>query len=93
MKVITRLIIFINVVFFSNTVFGQSVTGVIIDSQTKQPLPGVTIIAENNVGTISDVDGKYNLVLESGAHEINFTFIGYEKNNLTLQLKMVNPLF
>ncbi|MFZ1633555.1 MAG: TonB-dependent receptor [Chitinophagales bacterium] len=87
MKVITRLIIFINVVFFSNTVFGQSVTGVIIDSQTKQPLPGVTIIAENNVGTISDVNGKYNLVLESGAHEINFTFIGYEKGQFDITVE------
>lgn len=42
------------------------------------PIPGVTIsIRETSQGTISDQDGKYNIMVEKG-HSIIFSFVGYK---------------
>ncbi len=54
-----------------------TVRGVVKDP-TGQPLPGVNVIvAGTTSGTITDMDGKYQLAVPQDA-TLNFSFIGYE---------------
>ena len=50
--------------FISQLLVAQNISGVILESKSKQPLENVTIfIKKNNSGTVSDSSGKFNLSL------------------------------
>ena len=60
----------------------QSVRGRVIDKESRQPIPGVNVVLQDDtaafIGTTTDADGRYTLVgLSIGRHEIQFSFIGY----------------
>lgn len=79
--------------FISGSLSAQSVKGVITDEQGA-PLPYVSIYLKNTTtGTASNAEGRYELKLPSGKHDVVFQFIGYktevksvELNNTTLSL-------
>lgn len=53
------------------------VTGVVIEEDTGDPLPGVTIQVKNTgIGVISDLDGKYTMEVSPGDILV-FSFIGF----------------
>lgn len=59
-----------------------SISGVVKDAETDQPLPGVNIIEKGtNNGTVSDIDGEFQLSVEEGAVLI-FSFIGYSSKEI-----------
>ncbi len=63
------------------------VSGVILDSETKQILSYVNIgIAGKNVGTVSDENGKFALEIseEMKNEQLKFSFIGYEDKILNI---------
>ncbi len=64
----------------------QIVTGVVSDNS--QPLPGATIkVAGTSKIIISDVDGKFSVSdLKPGHYDLQFWYIGYEPNNLSIDL-------
>lgn len=52
------------------------VTGKVTDS-SGQPLPGVTVLLKGStVGTVTDIDGNYNLSVPSGNPVLVFSFVG-----------------
>lgn len=54
------------------------VTGTVTTSEDGSPLPGVSIVVEGStVGTISDIDGKYQIDVPEGA-TLQFSFVGYK---------------
>lgn len=54
------------------------VSGRVIDSDTKQPLVGVTIVIQGSAkGTTTGTDGKYTISAPKNA-TLSFSFIGYE---------------
>lgn len=56
----------------------RTISGTVISSQDKQPLPGVAVyIEETKAGTTTDADGNYSLALPTGTKEITFSFVGY----------------
>ena len=61
-----------------STLFSQltEVSGVVFDNKSKIPLEGVNI-SSNEVGTVTNKDGKFRLLVED-ENEIIFSFIGYE---------------
>lgn len=66
----------------ANLAKGSKVTirGTIIDSKTKEPMPGATIrVNDSPAGSMSSVDGKYTLILDPGTHVVSFTFVDYEE--------------
>ena len=76
-------------VFFlmcSFTAFAQTnvrVTGVITD-QNNETLPGVTIaVSGSTVGTSSDVNGRYEITVPSGAVLV-FSFVGFRTHEATV---------
>lgn len=62
--------------------FSQSgiIRGTVFDAETGEFLPGVTIYIESiSHGTITDLDGKFNLPVAPGTYNLKISFISYEK--------------
>ena len=53
--------------------------GKVIDTEDREFLVGVNIYNEDNVGTITDLNGNYSLKLPIGKQKITFKYIGYQK--------------
>lgn len=74
------LITMLMAISFTDLAYAQqdiTVTGIVLD-QDGQPLPGATVIIENTeVGTSTNVDGKYEIEVQENAVLV-FSFIGYE---------------
>lgn len=67
--------------------FAQSVkvTGTVVDD-TNSPLPGVNIVVTGSgQGVVTDFDGKYSISLPSNKSTLEFTFIGFQKQQLKLK--------
>src|SRR5210317_2031625 len=65
--------------------FGQTtVSGLVTDSGTGEPLPGVNIrVVGKSIGTSTDFDGKFALnVNEDVPFSIEVTFVGYQSQTL-----------
>ncbi|MCU7618421.1 TonB-dependent receptor [Chryseobacterium sp. PBS4-4] len=64
----------------------QIVTGTVSDNS--QPLPGATVkINGGSKIVITDVDGKFSVNdLKPGHYDLQFTYIGYEPQNMTVDL-------
>ncbi|MFC2176638.1 TonB-dependent receptor, partial [Bacteroidota bacterium] len=60
--------------------------GTLTDGDNKEPLVGASVIAENNVGVTTDLDGKYKLKLSKGPHTITYSYIGYESTVVKVDL-------
>ncbi|HSI69186.1 MAG TPA: TonB-dependent receptor [Gillisia sp.] len=55
-----------------------SVSGVVTDSESGDPLIGVTVsILGTSTGTISDFDGNYTIKVPNGESELVFSYVGY----------------
>ncbi|MFO7935537.1 MAG: TonB-dependent receptor [Bacteroidales bacterium] len=56
----------------------RSVTGMVTDAATGEPLIGVNIVVEGTtIGTISDADGSYSITVPSAESVIDYSFVGY----------------
>lgn len=62
----------------------QTITGTVSDAETGSTLVGATVQIQGTTrGTITDVDGNYKLSASEG-ETLAFSFIGYEKQMVTL---------
>ena len=65
------------------------ITGTVKDDQGIT-IPGVNIIVTGTqIGTLTDKDGHYSITLPSGKDELQFSFIGYRTQKLTITGKSV----
>lgn len=85
-------LLFISLQF--SIVSAQVLTGKITSGSDSQPLPGVTIIADDTLGVVSDSAGNFHLQLTAGEHNIVFRMISFktEKRNILLNLDEVKEL-
>src|SRR5690606_25852156 len=61
------------------------IDGRVVDAETSEPLIGVHVIAEGTtLGTITDVDGRFNLDFEQEPERLVFSFLGYETTTISL---------
>lgn len=74
MKHLFLLLFLIPIFSFSQT----QIHGIIIDSKTNQPLPFATITTSSNFGTLTDVDGIFNIKAEKKVTQISISYVGYE---------------
>ncbi|MFN8864728.1 MAG: TonB-dependent receptor, partial [Flavobacteriales bacterium] len=56
-----------------------AVYGVVKDKASGEPLIGVVVITEGRSGTVTDVDGKYQLSLLPGSHALTFRMTSYKE--------------
>jgi hypothetical protein len=77
-----KSLLFLLIAFGSVTAFSQSgytINGKIIDAETKQPLQGASVFAENTtIGTATNERGYFTLGLPGGGYSIVVTFTGYQ---------------
>lgn len=64
-----------------------SVTGYIRDAATNENLPQAAVwIANINTGTVSNLDGKYSILLSKGTYYIEVRFLGYTTEKDTINV-------
>jgi len=55
----------------------RTVTGTVLSADDENPLPGVSIIVKGTAqGTITDIDGKYSIGVDSDETTLVYTFVG-----------------
>ncbi len=58
----------------------QRTTGYVVDNQTKEPLVGATVIVRpSHQGTVTNLNGYFDLPASRQADTLEVTYIGYEK--------------
>ncbi|QIA07694.1 SusC/RagA family TonB-linked outer membrane protein [Draconibacterium halophilum] len=65
--------------FMISSAFAQevTVTGKVVDNDTKEPLPGVSIVVDGTTkGTITNFDGEYSIDVNTGVILV-YSYIGY----------------
>lgn len=71
--------------FFTLSLQAQfQINGVVKDADTKKALPFATITTEKGTATISDVDGKFNLLLASQPETLTISYVGYTSQTISL---------
>ncbi len=59
------------------------VRGTVLDAQSQQPLPGVTVVLPSTrVGATTDAKGRFSLPTAAGTHEVIVSFIGYNTQDV-----------
>lgn len=66
-----------------------SITGIVLDAQTKEPLPFCNVFINNTtIATTTDFDGAFTLTgIAEGDVEVGFSFIGYKAQQKTVTVK------
>src|SRR5450755_820987 len=83
-KLFLPMLIFIASIFlFNNSSFSQItyyvVKGRVIDKNTKAPLQGASVFAQNTTfGEATNAEGNFTLKIPSGGYSLIVTFTGYE---------------
>ncbi len=74
-----QVLLFVLFAFLGLQIFAQTtISGTVTSTQDGLPIPGVTVRAKgfNNVGTITNIEGKYTLQIPADAKEVIFSFVG-----------------
>ncbi len=74
------LIVFSILINADLTAQSRTISGTVIDSETREALPGVTILFKNTgLGTTTDIDGKYNINVPADLENpvLVYSFIGF----------------
>jgi TonB-linked SusC/RagA family outer membrane protein len=69
----------------TNPLFEDTVSGSVFDSETQEALPGVNIVVKGtSTGTTTDLDGNYQLSVNSLQDTLVFSFIGYQQQEIPI---------
>jgi len=73
------LIVFVFLISCSFSLFAQKglISGIITDAQTGETLIGANIIYAAGQGTVTDIDGYYELELAYGDYPLTISYVGY----------------
>lgn len=62
-------------------------SGTVRDGKSKDPLIGVNVVVRDlKTGTVTNVDGKYELQLTPGLHAISYTYVNFEEKIVDLEI-------
>jgi len=82
--------LFIPILLFNEAVISQniySVSGRIIDSKTRAPLPSANVRVSGSArGTITNLDGSYLISLPAGDYTLIYSYIGYQTDSARVNL-------
>ena len=73
--------------FYSGVLCAQqrTITGTVTDANNNDPLIGVNILVEGTTsGTVTDVDGTYNITMPDGTDQLTFSYTGYTEQTITV---------
>ncbi|WP_211229749.1 SusC/RagA family TonB-linked outer membrane protein [Olivibacter sitiensis] len=65
---------------------GKTISGIVIDSTTKVPIPGVSIVVKGTkISQTTDVNGAYSIQVPYEDAVLTFSFIGYQPEEVSLR--------
>ncbi|MEK6782994.1 MAG: carboxypeptidase-like regulatory domain-containing protein [Bacteroidota bacterium] len=71
----------------SNAPKTATLSGTIIESKSKDPMVGASIVATDvNVGTVTDSEGKFELRIQTGSHVLNLSYVNFEESVIDLEI-------
>lgn len=82
-----KTVFLLSIFFFAFSSFGQSlsISGQVLDEQSKQPLAFVTIgIEGTNQGFSTDIDGRFSSKVTDQSGNLVFSYLGYERKTLSI---------
>ncbi|MFO7825279.1 MAG: TonB-dependent receptor [Cyclobacterium sp.] len=63
----------------------RKIAGVVVDAETLDPLPGVNILIKGrSAGTVTDLDGSFDLSVQEEDKSLIFSFVGYETQEVPI---------
>ncbi|MDE6396147.1 MAG: TonB-dependent receptor plug domain-containing protein, partial [Muribaculaceae bacterium] len=62
----------------------RTVRGIVLDAEQDDPMPGVSVSAGPNVGTVTDIDGMFSIVVSAKTTKLHFSFVGYKAVDMTI---------
>lgn len=81
LKFLWAMLIMLPLMFVSIAAVAQTTATGTVTSSNGEPLIGVTVLEQGTTnGTITDLDGKFSLRVQSGA-TLEFSFMGYERQS------------
>ncbi|MBC7641162.1 MAG: carboxypeptidase-like regulatory domain-containing protein, partial [Flavobacterium sp.] len=84
MKTIYKKLLFLLIILPFSMLAQSSLTGTVVDSKSKQSIPGVNVLVQGATNGVStDFDGKFTLKGLKFGDKINFSFVGYKKSTIT----------
>ena len=83
MKSIYEKLLFLLLMFPLSMLAQSTLQGTVIDSRTKQSIPGVNVNVQGSTnGTSTDFDGKFKISKLKSGDKIIFSFIGYKNETI-----------
>jgi outer membrane receptor protein involved in Fe transport len=91
---VKKILIFIFLIINVLNVFAAAIKGKVIDSESKEPLIGATVLLENTkTGTLSNLDGSFEFKnLKVGSYKLTVKYIGYESFEQVVSLNSANSI-
>jgi len=84
-KKIGFLILFLAGFFLVSHAQVRTVTGIVTASDTKETLPGATILIKGTTtGSVTDINGKYSIVVKTDKAVLAFSYVGYNTKEVEL---------
>ncbi|MCC6600642.1 MAG: carboxypeptidase-like regulatory domain-containing protein, partial [Crocinitomicaceae bacterium] len=68
------------------------VTGIVTDATTGETLIGASVVYAEGKGTVTDIDGKFSLLLEKGSYVMKVSYVGMEPQEKPVVVEAV-PLY
>ncbi len=63
----------------------KTITGTVTDADTSEPIIGATVVIPGStIGTVTDLDGKYELKVPANYSSVQISFIGYKPQKFDL---------
>jgi hypothetical protein len=61
------------------------IKGRVMDISTNEPIPGVNVLVQGStIGTVTDADGNYSIMIPANAANLMFSFVGYNTQTLPI---------
>jgi TonB-linked SusC/RagA family outer membrane protein len=82
----TTMLVTLLFLFFSMAVMAQNktISGKVLD-KNNAPLPGVSVVVKGTLlGTVTNIDGEFNLSVPSDAKTLVFSFVGMKPNEVEI---------
>ncbi len=68
-----------------------TVSGIVIDNKTQQPLGGASVFCQNTtIGTLTNVNGEFRLTVPAGGYDIVVSYTGYETQSARISQQSDN---
>ena len=91
---LSKFFVLIAIVFSFIPAFAQfTVSGKVVDSASKEPLPGASVFCQNTtIGTVTNKQGEFSLNLKPGGYELIISYTGYQTKLIRINSSEANSL-